>query len=95
MGCMARSRYDVDLNKEDMDLSTSRGFINSLKYTLRLKKGALLWGGNPCSNQIFMSSSVHKRSAADPMGDLTQPSSSAKMSVLPAHFFSGYLSVWP
>ena len=74
----SRSRYDINLNKDDMDLATSRGFINGLKYTLRLKRGGLLWGGNPCCNQIFMSSSVHRRSAADPMGDMTQPSNFAK-----------------
>ena len=79
MGCMPRSRYDVNIHKEDMDLSTSRGFINGLKYTLRLKKGALFWGGNPCSNQIFMSSSVHQRSAENPMGDVSKPSSSARI----------------
>ena len=78
MACPARSRYDIEINKDDMDFATTRGFINGLKYTLRLKRGSLFWGGNPCSNQIFMSSSVHKRSADDPMGDMTQPSNSAK-----------------
>ena len=52
-----------------MDITTTRGLLAVVKQCLRLKPAGLLWGGNPCSNQVFMSSSVHGRKRDDPMGD--------------------------
>ena len=52
-----------------MDITTTRGLLAVVKHCLRLKPAGLLWGGNPCSNQVFMSSSIHGRTNDDPMGD--------------------------
>ena len=92
-----RSRFDL-LDGPDCDLLLLAGLLHALRKVLRLKAGALLWGGNPCSNQslsckkptfdlylvcmlpqtvfklrIFLSSSIHRRSASNPLGDTTQP----------------------
>ena len=41
---------------------------------LRMKPGALLHIGLPCSNFVWMSSSVHMRSKEAPLGDMSKPS---------------------
>ena len=52
------------------DLLTTAGFCRAVLFTLQLIEGAILWGGVPCNSFGFMSSSVHCRTATQPMGDV-------------------------
>ena len=69
-----RSTYDVADDPLEQDITGVLGFLCLIKKMLRLRAGSLLWGGHPCCNHIWLSSSVHKRSFADPWGDWSQPS---------------------
>ena len=65
-----RLTYDNVTRHEEQDLSTVVGLLLGILQVLRLRKGALLWLGVPCSSFGFMSSSVHKRTWRDPLGDI-------------------------
>lgn len=47
----ARKSFDI-VDNALFDLSTPFGFLLALKQTLRLKPGALLFGGVPCSSLL-------------------------------------------
>jgi hypothetical protein len=64
--------FDVSSNPKE-DLSTTVGFILALRGVLRLKIGALLWGGVPCSTWVYISRGTSGRSAWQPMGNTTMP----------------------
>ena len=55
------------------DFTTTVGFMKGVELTLRLVVNGLLFGGLPCQSMGFMSSPTHKRSPADPWGDLRHP----------------------
>lgn len=67
-----RDYYDITSRETD-DLLSPGGFLLAIRQTLRLKPGALLWGGVPCSSWVFMSSSVSGRRKMCPDGDTSQP----------------------
>ncbi len=52
-------------------MSTVQGILISLRQTLRVVELGLLYGGIPCASYTFMSSSLHRRSVLNPLGDET------------------------
>lgn len=44
------------------------GFLHCLQYTLRLKVGALLWSGLPCSMHVWMARGTSKKTRSNPRG---------------------------
>jgi len=63
--------YDVAYRGPDNDFTSTTGFLIAIRDTLRLRPGALLWGGIPCCSYIWMSSSLHGRYGAI-LGDTRQ-----------------------
>ena len=63
-----RSTYDY-AHGDEFNLLTVAGMLTALLKCLRIKRSGLLWGGNPCCNQIWLSASIHKRSEQNPWGD--------------------------
>ena len=59
------------MNGPKNDIASRAAFYEFLHMGLRLKEGAIIVGGPPCSMQIFLSSAVHKRHAGAEEGDLT------------------------
>ena len=53
-----------------LDVLTPKGQLAALQGVLGLRPGGVLGGGPPCSLFVFMSASVHKRTATNPSGDL-------------------------
>ena len=56
-------RDDFDLCKrgELDDITGVLGFLRAVKSTLQIEENGLLFGGVPCSLQVFMSSGTHDR----------------------------------
>ena len=46
------------------------GLLNLLQYCLRMKKGALFFGGAPCSAHVWISRSGTHKSRQNPLGHL-------------------------
>lgn len=44
------------------------GFLLCLQYALRLKVGALLWSGLPCSMHVWMARGTSKKTRSNPRG---------------------------
>ena len=59
---------DIKLDAR-VDITSETGFYATLNAVMRLKQHGLLFAGPPCSLFVFMSSSVHRRSARHPRGD--------------------------
>ena len=49
------------------------GFSLAMRYTLRLRPGALLVMGPPCSSFVFINQGTAKRSEDVPYGDYNMP----------------------
>ena len=58
----------VNTNKAD-DMATIAGWLRALMFILRLKVGALLWCGTPCSSWTFLNRGTSGRNAERPMGN--------------------------
>ena len=58
----------------DDSLHLRQGLMLYLQYILRLKEGALVFSGLPCSSFVWVSRSTTCRSKAYPMGDSSKPS---------------------
>jgi hypothetical protein len=65
----AAMTYDVKTAGRANDIVGKRGFLFLLRAGLRLRDQAIIVGGPPCSLNIFLSCSVHKRHLLGPMGD--------------------------
>lgn len=63
--------YDVKTNASLMDIVSKKGFLHLLCMGMALVEKGLILGGPPCSLNIFLSSSVHRRHdpAFGPLGD--------------------------
>ena len=60
--------FEVTTNKHN-NVMTDVGFLRAATLILRLKHGAVLWCGTPCSTWVFMSRGSTRRSATEPLGD--------------------------
>jgi hypothetical protein len=47
-----RQWYDVAYRGPDNDFTSTTGFLIAIRDTLRLRPGALLWGGIPCCSHL-------------------------------------------
>ena len=63
--------YDI-ASDPMQDLTTEHGFYDALTTILGLLPGALILLGPPCGLWVFMTSSVHKRTRRNPIGDTTR-----------------------
>ena len=57
------ANYDIKVGRKKNDSTCATGFYELLRAGLSLKPSGLVMGGPPCSMFIFLSSSVHKRTA--------------------------------
>ena len=60
--------YDITNDEQD-DVTTKEGFYRLLRYLLELVPGGVVLAGPPCSLYVFLSSSVHRRTIARPLGN--------------------------
>ena len=60
--------FDI-LRSPQEDLTTEAGFLKALGLVMRLREGALLWIGLPCSSWTFPNSSNHRRRKGAVEGD--------------------------
>ena len=68
LGAKAFDKVTVD---ESHDILTEAGFIQALMLVLSVVPWGMVLLGPPCSLFVWMSSNVHRRSAANPDGDTT------------------------
>lgn len=61
--------YDVELQPETHDLTSTSGWLRGLQYTPRLVEQGLLHGGPPCGTFVFINRATSKRSSVDADGD--------------------------
>lgn len=71
-GGRAAVAYDINAGAAENILTTA-GWLRALTLVLRLRHGALLWAGVPCSSFVFINRGTSKRSASNPLGSPTQP----------------------
>ena len=75
-GCWTAAGYNAeacDITRDgNWDMSSRGGFFNTLSLCLRVLPFGLALAGPPCSWFIFLSSSMHRRTAASPEGDLSE-----------------------
>lgn len=48
--------------------------MRALQLVLRLREGALLHAGPPCSSWVFLNAGTSRRNSANPAGDSSVPS---------------------
>ena len=65
-GCRSAT-YDLSRDANE-DMLTTGGWLKALRQVLRLKIGAVLWCGTPCSTWIFLSRGSTGRSTLNPLG---------------------------
>lgn len=53
--------YDWEARGAENDFLSTVGFLWALRDTMRLQRGALLWGGLPCCSWVWISSGTHLR----------------------------------
>ncbi|CAK8991889.1 Uncharacterized protein SCF082_LOCUS2851 [Durusdinium trenchii] len=65
---LSSAKYDRDIDKDAMDFGTVLGFLVACQYILRLKPGALFWGGLPCSLHVWISRGTSGKTRDNPRG---------------------------
>ena len=68
--CALRQGYDVMTDPVYENLESDLGFLHSLSLVLRLAPFGLLYLGLPCGSFSFMSSATHRRTGAEPYGNV-------------------------
>lgn len=61
--------FEIEDDAQKFDLLSDEGMLRAVGLTLRLKVGALLFGGHPCSTFVWLSRGSTRRSASRPLGD--------------------------
>jgi hypothetical protein len=69
---MTTACFEINNCKAD-DMLETAGWLRALRLVLRLRHGALLWAGVPCSSFVFMNRGTSRRSTARPLGDTSRP----------------------
>lgn len=70
---MSVARFEIKYNPDDNMLTTA-GWLRALRLICRLRHGALLWAGIPCSSFVFLNRGTSHRTAQHPCGDEAVPS---------------------
>ena len=81
-GALASAFSEHSMNSEQFDVCHDplhdirrvSGFLKAVQLVLRLKVGALLWAGTPCSTWVWISRSSTGRSRGNPLGRTDQHS---------------------
>ncbi|CAE7206688.1 unnamed protein product [Symbiodinium microadriaticum] len=71
IGPTDRQEFDIKKRGVENDILSVTGLAVAVKYVLQLKPGALLYCAVPCASYSFMSSSRHRRTLDNPLGDIS------------------------
>ena len=66
-----REPYDIGIHPKEHDITSTMGYAVAIRHVLALRPAGLLYAGLPCCSYTWVSSSRHRRSASQPMGDLS------------------------
>ena len=62
--------FDIARDNDMQNLLTKNGFYFILSLVLRIERWGSMPNGFPCSNFVYMSSNIHKRTKKKPLGNL-------------------------
>ena len=84
------------LHRADNDFTSVMGFILSVRDTMRIKKGGLLWAGHPCGpSLVYTYSNLNSQAEMQsPISKLQYPISSLRFELPTMRFIKCYMAMF-